>query len=104
MARSSTMEKSLSVTSMDDVKAKINDVQVFGDPGAWVLLGKASSESQKWMKSTKAMQTPGGVLVQVSTQQQNPDGSYAVAEAIAFVPGGRLQQVSGNHWEFAAKQ
>lgn len=39
--------------------------------------------------------------MQVSTQQQNPDGSYAVAEALAFIPGARLKQVSGNHWAFA---
>jgi hypothetical protein len=97
------MEKSLNVTSMDEAKAKVSDVQVFGAPGAWVLLGKASSESQGWMKSTKAMQTPAGVLVQASTQQQNPDGSYAVAEALTFVPGATIRQVSGNHWEFATR-
>lgn len=38
------------------------------------------------MKSTKAMEVPGGFLVQVTTQQRNPDGSYAVAEALSFVP------------------
>jgi hypothetical protein len=27
-----------------------------------------------------------GVVVQVTTQQRNPDGSYAVAEALTFVP------------------
>jgi hypothetical protein len=26
-------------------------------------------------------------IVQVKTQQKNPDGSYAVAEALTFVPG-----------------
>ncbi|MFQ5589577.1 MAG: hypothetical protein ACE5HE_00300 [Phycisphaerae bacterium] len=39
------------------------------------------------MKSTKAMEIPGGCIVQVTTQQRNPDGSYSVAEALTFVPG-----------------
>ena len=40
------------------------------------------------MKSTKAMEIPEvGCVVQVTTQQRNPDGSYAVAEALTFVPG-----------------
>ena len=51
------------------------------------LLSKASSQREGWMKSTKAMQVPGGCVVQVTTQQRNPDGSYALAEAITFVPG-----------------
>lgn len=52
------------------------------------LLCKASSQNEGWMKSTKAMEIPGiGCVVQVSTQQKNPDGSYTVAEAVTFVPG-----------------
>jgi hypothetical protein len=58
----------------------------------WQLLGKASSQSQGWMKSCKAMQVPGGCCVQVTTQQRNPDGSYAVAEAVTFVPGVRVEE------------
>ena len=42
------------------------------------------------MKSTKAMELPGGCLVQVTTQQRNPDGSYVVAEALEFVPSVRV--------------
>jgi Lon protease-like protein len=38
------------------------------------------------MKSTKAMYVGHGCLVQVTTQQRNPDGTYAVAEAGTFVP------------------
>jgi hypothetical protein len=51
------------------------------------LLCKASSESEGWMKSTKAMAVVGGCIVQVTTQQRNNDGSYAVAEALTYVPG-----------------
>lgn len=87
-------EKTLSVQSMEDLKAKVSDVEVFGEPGAWKVLGKASSKAQGWMKSTKAMEVPGiGVVVQVSTQQ----GSN-VAEALVYVPGATLEQVAGNHY------
>ena len=34
----------------------------------------------------KICNLPNGRLVQVSTQQRNQDGSYAVAEALTFVP------------------
>jgi len=75
-------EKTLDVTSSKDFPEKASDVQVFGDPDRWRLVCKASSKSQGWMKSTKAMEIPYvGVLVQVSTQQ----GEH-VAEAVCFVP------------------
>lgn len=80
------MEKSLDVTNMDELVQRVSDVQVFGDPGLWVCLCKASSEQQGWMKSTKKMKVEGGYLYQVSTQQRSPDGNYVVAEALAFVP------------------
>ena len=58
-----------------------------GNGDLFQLLAKASSEEEGWMKSTKAMQIGDqGCLVQVTTQQRNPDGSYAVAEALTFVP------------------
>lgn len=87
--------KSLTVTNVADAKAgKVNDIQVFGDGDLWQLVSKASSQSQGWMKSCKAMEIPGcGVCVQVTTQQRNPDGSYVVAEAVTFVPGARVDTV-----------
>ena len=91
-------EKSLNVESMSDLKAKVSDVEVFGDPGAWKVLGKASSKAQGWMKSTKAMEIPGrGVVIQASTQQGGQ-----VAEALVFVPGATLVQVEGNHYRVEA--
>ena len=38
-------------------------------------------------KSTKAMNTGAGCIVQVTSQQRNKDGSYAIAEALTYVPG-----------------
>ena len=82
-------EMDMTVTSGPDLAAKVSDVEVVGGD-MWRVLCKASSKSQGWMKSSKAMEVPGGCLVQVTTQQKNPDGSYAVAEALAFVPGVKL--------------
>jgi hypothetical protein len=81
------MEKTLDNINIEDVKQKVSDVKVFGNGDLFVLIAKASSESQGWMKSTKVMETPVGCVVQVTTQQKNPDGTYSVAEALTFVPG-----------------
>lgn len=81
----STEEKSLDVTSVEDAKTKVNDIVVVGNGDMFTLLCKASSKSQGWMKSAKAMETPNGCVVQVTTQQ----GSN-VAEALTFVPGVRI--------------
>jgi len=85
-------QKTLDNTDIADVKEKVDDVKVFGNGDLFQLICKASSDSQGWMKSTKAMEIDGdgsvvGCVVQVTTQQRNPDGSYAVAEALTFVPG-----------------
>lgn len=83
------MEKSLGNTDQNTARKNVKDIVVFGGD-LFKLLSKASSVNEGWMKSTKAMQVSGGCVVQVTTQQQNPDGSYAVAEALTFVPGARI--------------
>jgi hypothetical protein len=80
------MPKTMSNTCQNSCKDNVKDVVIFGGD-LFKLLSKASSESEGWMKSTKAMETPTGVVIQVTTQQHNDDGSYAVAEALTFVPG-----------------
>lgn len=72
---------------ISEARKNVEDIQVVGNGDMFQLLCKASSQSEGWMKSTKAMQTPCGCVVQVTTQQRNPDGSYAIAEALTFVPG-----------------
>ena len=79
-------EKTLNAVDIEDVKVKVSDVEVFGNGNLFQLISKASSKSQGWMKSTKAMPVTGGCVIQVTTQQKNPDGSYAIAEALTFVP------------------
>ena len=78
--------KTLDNTSIEDAKNKISDIKVFGNGDLFQLISKASSESQGWMKSTKAMQTEQGVVVQVTTQQGDN-----VAEALTFVPNATIK-------------
>lgn len=79
------MSKSLHNTDQDTTQSNVKDVVFFGDD-LFVLLSKASSEREGWMKSTKAMEVTGGCVVQVTTQQRNSDGSYSFAEALTYVP------------------
>lgn len=81
-------EKTLHNSDISGAKKNVPDIVVYGNGDLFKLLSKASSQREGWMKSTKAMEIPHvGCLVQVTTQQRNPDGSYAVAEALQFVPG-----------------
>ncbi len=81
------MTKTLDITDSKGAAANIADLKRWGDPDTWELIAKASSNAEGWMKSTKAMEIPGiGCIIQVSTQQRNPDGSYSLAEALTFVP------------------
>lgn len=79
-------ERDLEISEVKGAKANISDLKVYGDGDTFALLCKASSQDQGFMKSTKVCNLPNGCLVQVTTQQRNPDGSYAVAEALTFVP------------------
>ena len=81
------MTKTLKNSDVSGARANVPDIQVFGHGDAFQFLCKTFSEKEGWMKSTKAMETPVGCVVQVTTQQRNPDGSYSVAEALTFVPG-----------------
>lgn len=77
--------KSLHNTDQNKCRKNVKDVEMFGED-LFKLLSKASSETEGWMKSTKAMQISGvGCVVQVTTQQRTSNG-WAVAEAVTFVP------------------
>ncbi len=80
------MSKTLHNIDEHTTRQNVTDVKVVGDGNLFHLLSKASSEAEGWMKSTKAMQCSSGCLVQVSTQQRNPDGTYVVSEALAYAP------------------
>lgn len=59
--------------------------EIYGDPDQFRLLFKVQTGDLK--KSTKAIQTPNGCLVQVTTERRGEGGSWVVAEALGFVPG-----------------
>lgn len=82
-----TTPKTLHNSDISGARQNVKDIKVVGNGDMFRLLCKASSEAEGWMKSTKAMETPEGCLVQVTTQQRNSDGSYSLAEALAYVPG-----------------
>ena len=79
-------EKTLGNTDVNGARKNVKDIVVFGNGDTFTLICKASSQNEGWMKSTKACETSYGCLVQVTTQQRNPDGSYSLAEALAFAP------------------
>jgi hypothetical protein len=69
------------------------DIKSWGDQELFRMLAYTSSEAEGWMKSTKAMEIAGvGCVVQVTSIQRNPDGSYSIAEALTFVPGVQISE------------
>ena len=89
------VEKTLTITDSDDLVS--NDIEVTGDPNSWKLICKVANTKEKWMKSTKALVVGSNVILQVSTQQINPDGSNSLAEALVFVPNSSIcEDADGN--------
>ncbi len=88
--------KTLHNSDVSGARQNVKDIKVVGNGDMFQLLCKASSEEEGWMKSTKAMELPHGCLVQVTTQQRGIDGTYAVAEALSFVPGVRCAADENN--------
>lgn len=80
-------DKTLHNSDISGTRQNVPDVQVFGDGDTFRLWVKASSQSEGWMKTTKVANVPGGALVQTETQQRNPDGSYALSQALTYAPG-----------------
>ena len=84
------MEKSLDISEVKGARSNIEDLKVYGDGDTFRLLCKASSQAEGWMKSTKVCNVGNNCIVQVTTQQRNVDGSYAVAEALTYVPNANI--------------
>lgn len=87
--------KTLHNTDANGASKNVKDIVFWGNGDTFKLISKASSQSEGWMKSTKAMQCGTSVVVQVTTQQRNPDGSYSVAEALATVPNAVIMEKFG---------
>jgi hypothetical protein len=89
-------EKTLHNSDVSGARKNVPDIDVVGNGDLFQLLCKASSKREGWMKSTKAMFTGHGCVVQVTTQQRNGPHAYSVAEALTYVPGvGIVDDVDG---------
>lgn len=83
------MKKTLRNTDSDGATKNVRDIVFWGNSDTFKLISKAFSESEEWMKSTKAMQIDGvGCVVQVTSQQGNN-----IAEAVTFVPNVKINDV-----------
>ena len=84
--------KTLHNSTASQAKKNVSDINIFGDGDTFKLICKASSESEGWMKSTKAMEIEGlGCVIQVTTQQ-----GANVAEALTFVSGAKIENIDGD--------
>ncbi len=86
------MEKTLHNSTASGASVNVKDIVFFGNGDTFVLISKASSAAEGWMKSTKAMEIEGvGCVIQVTTQQGDQ-----VAEAITFGPGVKVELIDGD--------
>ena len=81
-------DKTFSNTKASQAEDNVKDIQFYGDGDLFKCLSKAWSKEERWMKSTKAMNVPNGVVIQVTTQQ-----GERIAEALTFVPGCHVEAV-----------
>jgi hypothetical protein len=97
--------KSLHNTTSNGARKNVKDIQFWGDGDTFKLISKASSENEGWMKSTKAMEINGiGCVVQTTTQQRNPDGSYALTDAVTFVPNCYIEATKNDKDEVVSRK
>jgi len=85
--------KTLGNTCSSGATKNVKDIVFWGDGDLFKLISKASSEKEGWMKSTKAMSCGKAVVIQVTTQQRNPDGSYSIAEAVTTIDNAEIFEV-----------
>lgn len=83
------MSKTLNNTTANQAKNQVSDISFWGNGDTFKLILKASSKSEGWMKSTKAMEIPNvGCVIQVTTQQWDN-----ISEAVTFVPNVKIQEI-----------
>ena len=87
------IKKSLQNTTSNGATKNVKDIQFWGDSDTFKLISKASSEAEGWMKSTKAMEIESiGCVIQTTTQQRNPDGSYSLCDTTTFVKDVKISE------------
>lgn len=97
--------KTLHNTTSNGARKNVKDIQFWGDGDTFQLISKASSENEGWFKSTKAMEVEGvGCVVQVTTQQRNPDNSYSLDDAVTFVPNCKIERKLNENGEVISRK
>jgi hypothetical protein len=76
------------IVCTQDVQSHEEDLQKYGNPDQFRLMFKA--QTKDWIKSTKAMNVPGGCLVQMSTDRRQKNGSWVSAETSTFLPNAHV--------------
>ena len=87
-------QKSLHNTCSNGATKNVKDIVFWGNGDTFQLISKASSEAEGWFKITNAMKCGKDVVIQVTTQQKNPDGSYSVAEALTTVHNKKIVETT----------
>ena len=65
-------------------KTPVDDVKVIGDIDMFEVLNSIQIPKDGFERALLAKQVRGGCLVAATTRQKNPDGSYAVSDALAI--------------------
>lgn len=90
------MVKTLNNSDISGARKNVKDIEVVGNGDMFQLLCKASSKTEGWMKSTKALETPMGCVVQVTTYQlQCYDTYYSVTFSNGYATQAELR--TGNN-------
>ena len=66
-------------------EAQGDQAAIFADPDVWHLYTKASNRGLS--RSTKVLNVPTGVVIQVSTIHRTASGHISSSDALTFVPG-----------------
>ena len=81
--------KTVNNTDQTEPIINVTFTQKFGDIDIFKLINKISLESERYLKTTKAMQIDNlGCVVQVTTQQGDN-----VSEALTFVPNAKIKEI-----------
>ena len=71
-----------SITSTADAASKLSDLITVGNPDDWLILSNAASKAGGFLHATKAMNVPGGVIVDIYSETR-----AGATRSSVFVPG-----------------
>jgi hypothetical protein len=69
-------------------------LKIEGDGLLWCTLQKVTDPTTGWIKTTRAMETPAGVLINTCSRRT---GHPVAAEALMLVPGTMLEKTATGH-------